>query len=269
MSAMRNSSRQLTGRVAMVTGGAGGICSMLAKGLASAGACVWLADMDAALGKKAESELRQMGAEANFRKVDVSDGAAVENLVDEICKSSGRIDILLNGAGTAARKSVFELTLAEWNRVLAVNLTGTFLCSQAAARRMVGAGYGRIISVTAINATSRPSPRNSPYAVSKAGINVFTQSLAAELLKLKVDVTINAISPATVDTPFYRKDRSMEQIQKTLASGSVAQPDDLLGLLLFLASPESAAISGQIIGHKNYMFSETVVNPERPDFPPP
>ena len=128
-----------------------------------------------------------------------------------------------------------------------VNLKGMFLCAQAVARGMIGRGYGRIINVTSGHANGNAT--NSAYSAAKGGLESFTKTFAAELRTLNVDVTINAIEPGGTDTPMWRRGKSAEYIHQALAAGRIHQPDFMGDVVLFLASPASRAVNGEIVSH--------------------
>src|SRR5262249_46778926 len=235
----------LEGRVAMVTGGASGISRAMARALGTAGAHVWIADVNCEGAAQAVSELRAAGIQADAHDLDVTSRFSVETAVDEITRRGGRLDVLFNGAGVVTRRRVLDIAEEDWDRLLAINLKGTFLCSQAAARVMVEQGYGRIVNIA--SGLAQGGAGNADYAASKAGVIAFTRSFARGLRELKVDVTINAIAPGATDTPLWRKGKTPEQIERLLASGTIHQPGDMASAVVFLASEESWPISGHVL----------------------
>ncbi len=235
----------LEGQVAMVTGGASGISRAMATALGKAGARIWIADIDGNRTSQAVDELRGNGIHTDGLRLDVTDRRSVEDAVNKITEQGGKIDILFNGAGIVNRQPVMEMSEEAWDRVLTINLKGTFLSTQAVARTMIKRGYGRIINVA--SGQVEGGARNSNYAASKGGVVSFTKSFAAELRELKVDVTVNAIAPGATDTPLWRAGRSSEQIDRLLASGKIHKPGDMASVVVFLASPDSWPLNGRVL----------------------
>ena len=169
----------LEGKVALITGGAGGIASGLARGFAAAGAKLMLADRDDAVTKRVD-EFRNAGADAAALVFDVTDVAAVERALDDTVNRFGRIDIVVNNAAIIVRKPFLELSQADWRSVIDIDLTACFTVAQGAARRMVAQGSGRIINMSSImNHVSRPNL--VPYVTAKGGIAAFTRAMATDL----------------------------------------------------------------------------------------
>jgi len=237
---------ELSGKVAIVTGAGQGIGRALARGLASAGAAVVTAD---AIADNAAATARQIeadGGEALGLGVDVSKPLQVQAMVDAAVAELHRVDILINNAGIFPRATVLELDEATWDAVLDVNLKGTWLCTQAAARVMVEQGEGgRIISVSSRSAF-QPAVNGAHYAASKAGIIAFTRNAAMELAPYRV--TVNALAPGLTDTAQPRYGMTEEEIAASgekIPLGRIAQPEDMLPTVLFLCGPGGAYITGQ------------------------
>lgn len=235
----------LTGQVALVTGGATGIGRAMAEALGQAGAKVWLGSRDGVAIDGAVRELRGAGIAADGTQLDVTDRAQVETLVARIVKADGRIDILINSAGVMIKHPVLEMPEEIWDQMIAVNLKGTFLCTQAVARGMIARGYGRIIHFSSGHVKGNAT--NSAYSASKGGVEAFTRSFAAELKQLKVDVTINAVEPGGTDTPMWRRGKSAAYIKQSLEAGRIRPAGYMASTIVYLASRESAAINGQVI----------------------
>lgn len=235
----------LEGRIALITGAASGISRAIASAMGKAGARLWIGDVDAEGGERAAGELRAEGRQADFVRLDVTDGNSVAQAVDRVVQQDGRLDVLFNGAGIIDREPVLELSADLWDRILRVNLRGTFLCAQAAAKVMVRRGHGRIVNVA--SGLAEGSPRSSAYASSKAGVIALTRSMASALRELKVDVTVNAIAPGPTDTPMWRRGKTPAQIEQVLSSGRVARPADMASVVVFLASPESWPLNGRML----------------------
>jgi 3-oxoacyl-[acyl-carrier protein] reductase len=247
---MTQSSKSLAGHVALITGGATGIGRAMAEALGKAGAKVWIASRDEAAINSSVDELRNVGVAASGTRLDVANRALVEDLVNHIVTKDGKIDILFNGAGVMIKHPVLEMPEDVWDMVVNVNLKGMFLCAQAVARGMIARGYGRIINVSSGHANGNAT--NSAYAASKAGLESFTKTFAAELKQLKVDVTINAIEPGGTDTQMWRRGKSGEYINQAMASGRIHRPDYMRDVVLFLASPASGAVNGEIVLHSRH-----------------
>ncbi|MFN8633794.1 MAG: SDR family NAD(P)-dependent oxidoreductase [Chloroflexota bacterium] len=239
-------SGELAGKVAVVTGAGQGIGKALALGLAGAGAAVVATDV---LGENAAATAQQIvanGGRALGMRVDVSKRAQVQAMIDGALAELNRVDILVNNAGVFPRGMVLELEDETWDAVMDVNLRGTFLCSQAAARVMVEQGEGgRIISFASV-AAFRPAVNGAHYAASKAGIVAFTRNMALELAPYRI--TCNAIAPGLTDTAQPRYGMTEEEIAEAgpqVPLGRIAQPEDMLPTILFLCGPGGAYITGQ------------------------
>src|ERR1700719_856681 len=236
-------------RVAFITGGNGGIGLGMAKGFASAGAAVVIAGRNKAKAQSALSELRSLGAQAEFVELDVLNEASCQQAIEHAVERFGRLDILVNNAGTTVRAQPQDLTAQEWHLVMNINLTGAFLCSQAAYPHMVRAGAGKIINIGSMMSVFASSYA-TPYASSKGGIVQMAKAMAEAWAKDNIQV--NTILPGWVDTDLTRKAR--EEVQglheKVLArtpAGRWGSPDDFAGLAVFLATPASNFITGAAI----------------------
>jgi 2-deoxy-D-gluconate 3-dehydrogenase len=239
----------LSGRVAFVTGGNGGIGLGMAKGLAQAGADVAIAGRDAKKAQSALAELRALGRRAEFVAFDALDENSCRRAVDRAASEFGRLDILVNNAGTTARKAPQDLTSEEWHQVMNVNLTGAFVCSQAAYPHMLRAGGGKIINIGSMMSIFASSYA-APYAASKGGIVQMARALAVAWAKDNIQV--NCILPGWVDTALTRSAR--EQVpglnERVLARTPIQRwgsPADFAGIAVFLASAASDWITGTAI----------------------
>jgi len=239
----------LTGRVAIVTGGNGGIGLGMARGLAGAGARIVIAARNAPKSDAAVRELSARGAEAHAVTTDVSDEAAVARLVETTLQRCGRLDVLVNNAGTNIRKPAHELSLAEWHHVLDTNLTSAFLCSRAAYPAFKAAGGGKIINIGSMmslfGAAFAPA-----YGASKGGIVQLTKSLAAAWARDNIQV--NAVLPGWIDTDLTRQARSQvpglnENVLRRTPAGRWGGLDDMAGVAVFLAAPASDFVTGAAI----------------------
>src|SRR5499427_1144707 len=187
----------LSGRVAVITGGNGGIGLGMAKGMAGAGATIVVAGRDAAKNAAAVKELQGSGGKASAIPVDVLQEASCRNLIDATMKAHGRLDILVNNAGMSIRKQPEQYTLAEWHTVMDSNLTSALLCSQAAYAEMKPRGAGKIINIGSMMSIFGAAYA-TPYAASKGGIVQLSKSMSAAWAKDNIQV--NAILPGWIDT---------------------------------------------------------------------
>jgi 2-deoxy-D-gluconate 3-dehydrogenase len=236
----------LKGRVAIVTGGNGGIGLGIARGLAQAGASIAVAGRDAAKSAAAVKELEALGAKAVAIEVDVRDEASCRALVARAADRLGRIDILVNNAGTNVRKLPEEYTLAEWREVLDTNLTSAFVCSQVAYPAMTKAGGGKIINIGSMLSIFGGA-KLAPYGASKGGVVQLTRSLASAWAKDNIQV--NAILPGFINTELTKRGREQipglhEHVLAGTPAGRWGEPSDLAGTAIFLASPASDYVTG-------------------------
>jgi len=240
---------ELTGRVAIVTGGNGGIGLGVARGLARAGARIVIAARDQEKSNAALRTLGAFGSEALALSVDISSEKSVEKLVSRTVEQCGRLDILVNNAGINIRKPVHELDLREWQLVIDTNLGGTFLCSRSAYPHMKLLGAGKIINIGSMlsifGASFAPA-----YSASKGGIVQLTKSLAATWAKENIQV--NAVLPGWIDTDLTRRARQEipglhERVLARTPAGRWGNVDDLAGIAVFLSSSASDFITGAVI----------------------
>lgn len=232
-------------RSIIVTGGAGGIGSAICRGLVADGLRVVIADFVGEAARSLAQELRR-GGEAVAVQVDVGDKASVERMVEQSLRSYSQIDFLLNGAGVMSRLPVQQMPEEEWDRVLRINLKGTFLCSQAVARHMVQRKEGRIVNIASGRGVAGQA-RAAHYAASKAGVIAFTKSLALELAPH--NVTVNAIAPGATDTAMSRSGMTEEDWKKREAvpplMGGLTHKEEIVGLIRYLLSEPAKYLTGQ------------------------
>jgi NAD(P)-dependent dehydrogenase (short-subunit alcohol dehydrogenase family) len=234
---------QLTDRVAIVTGAGRGIGLAIARRLATLGATAVIADY-AAYGEEAAVALANSGLRAGFVQVDVSRQPDVEAMVQQVCERYGGVDILVNNAGIRPTRPVLEMSAADWERVLAVNLSGTFYCCRAVAPHMVERRWGRIVSISSLAAQQGSTGGHSHYAASKAGIVGFSRSLARELAPS--GITVNVVSPGWIDTEGWegQLDGHRDEYAARVPLGRLGTPEDVAHAVAFLASDEAAYITG-------------------------
>ena len=244
---------QLENKVAIVTGAGSGIGRAIALGLAREGAAVAVSDIDSARAALVAGEIEAAGGRAIGVACDVSLTAAVDAMVELVVEELGGLDILANNAGRAARGFVSEMTDAEWDAVIAVNLRGTFLCSRAALGQMIPQRSGSIVN-TASGLGVRGSPGGAVYGASKAAIINFTKSLAVEVARYGINV--NAFTPGRTDTAFWRANRSLQEIETELTSGRVGQPEDLVPTVVFLCSEAGKLLTGITIDREIFVAKE-------------
>ena len=240
---------RLEGKVAVVTGAAQGIGRAYALALAGEGASVATVDVQSDGAEKAADEIRSSGGSAVAVTADVGDQASTEQMAEAVTQAFGGIDILVNNAAVYAGLKLgdpFAVDVAEWDRVMAVNVRGPWLCSRAVAPSMRSRGGGRIVNQSSVAAWGGPSLLH--YAVSKAGVIGLTRSLAKFLGPDKI--TVNAIAPGFMETdstlsiiPANR----LEQLIEMQPVRRMGTPDDLTGALVFLCSDEAAFITGQVL----------------------
>jgi NAD(P)-dependent dehydrogenase (short-subunit alcohol dehydrogenase family) len=239
---------RLDGQVAVVVGGAGGLGAAIARGLAEAGAAVAVADTNAGQAKAIADELAAAGLRALAVAVDASDGESVERMAGEVETRLGPIEILVNSAGITHRSPAVDFPEAQWHRVIAVNLTGVFLTSQAVGRRMVSRRRGRIINIASI-AGQIGLPGTIAYSASKGGVVQLTRALAVEWAPH--NVRVNAIAPSWFSTNIgdliHREPDYAERAMRRVPVGRMGKPDELVGAALYLASDASRMVTGHIL----------------------
>ncbi|MDB5942147.1 MAG: 3-oxoacyl-ACP reductase [Ramlibacter sp.] len=240
---------QLTGKIALVTGGNGGIGFAMARGLAAAGANVIIAGRDAAKSAAAVQALTADGWKADAVEADVTDEAAVKRLFDTVSQRHGPLRILVNNAGTSIRKAPQDLSLEEWHTVMDTNLTSAFLCSRAAHGPMREAGGGKVINIGSMLSIFG-APYASAYGASKGGVVQFTRSLATAWAQDNIQV--NAVLPGWIDTQLTRKAREQvaglnERVLARTPAGRWGLPADLSGIAVFLAGSASDFVTGTAI----------------------
>jgi len=239
----------LSGRVALVTGGNGGIGLGMARGLAQAGAAVAVAGRDEDKNASAVHELKKIGVTAIAIPANVADETSCRSMVHEAAERLGRLDILVNNAGTNVRKAPQDYTLEEWKLVLDTNLTSAFIASQAAYAHMKRAGGGKIVNVGSMMSLFGAS-FVAPYGASKGGLVQLTKALATAWARDNIQV--NAVLPGWIDTALTKQARKdvpglHERVLARTPAGRWGEPGDLGGIAVFLASSASDFITGAAI----------------------
>jgi NAD(P)-dependent dehydrogenase (short-subunit alcohol dehydrogenase family) len=235
----------LEGKVAVVTGAASGIGLAIARELAAHGGAVAVADIAGEAAEEAAASIVDDGGKAVGVQADVTSRHAVEALFGKAETELGPVDILVNNAGISIDRGVRRITDEDWQRTIAVNQTGVFLCSQAAASSMIPRRTGRIINI-ASRAWLGWFGQLS-YASSKGGVVSATRALAIELAKY--GITVNCLAPGLIDTPLLRAEppEVMERLLKAQPMGTLGSPADVAHATRFLASPAARAITGQVL----------------------
>ena len=250
-------SERTTNRVAVVTGGASGIGLGVARRFAADGHLVAVLDRNASAAETAADELRSQGATAVAVEVDVADRAAVDGAFDRVRAELGRVAILVTSAGIESFDPLLEIDAETWDRILAVNLTGTFTCVKAAVPDMQSAGWGRIVTIASSSAQSG-APNMAHYAASKGGVIGLTKAVAVELARS--GITVNTIPPSLVDTPMARQAEvagdfpGVDVVGPMVPLGRAGTPDDIAAACAFLCSDDGSYITGQIIGVNGGMY---------------
>ena len=249
---------RLSGKSAIVTGGARGIGRAIAEAFAAQGAALCILDMDGKAATEVAENLQKTGVEAFGREADVTNPEAVELAVDAASQRFGAIDILVNNAGIFQAAAFLDYRLEDWRRMMEVNVTGSFLCAQAVLRRMVPAGSGKIVNMASIAGKSGAA-YTSAYNASKHAVIGLTRCLAMEMAEHGINV--NAICPGLVDTELFdgllkvvgaeRGFADTEALRKAMLKSvpirRMIQPSEVADLAIFLASAESDGMTGQAI----------------------
>ncbi len=243
----------LQGRIALVTGAAQGIGRAIATELAAAGATLVLADVNEAKVNEAATELAATGATAAAFVVNVSDEASIDAGAKAILDKFGKVEILVNNAGITRDNLMLRMKRAEWDSVIAINLTGAFLLTQALLSPMLKNRWGRIVNIASVVGRAGQAGQVN-YAASKAGIIGLTRSLAREVASR--NITVNAVAPGYIETPMTAvlSEEVTKAMLATVPLGRRGTPQDVANAVKFLASDAASYITGHVLDVNGGMF---------------
>ncbi len=239
---------QLKNKSTIVTGGASGVGRAIAQRYAREGAKVVVADINEQGIDETVQNIRSHGGEATSAVLDVSNPDDVNAMIDSASGRHGGLDVIVNSAAIARVQRFLDITIENWNELLAINLTGVFLCAQAAARSMKEqGGGGRIINISSVNGQRAITGRGA-YSVAKGGLEMLTRIMAAELGEFSI--TVNSIAPAPVDTPMIKKmhtESTRAEWHRVLPVKRYARPEEVAHAAVFLAADDSSYITGHTL----------------------
>jgi 3-oxoacyl-[acyl-carrier protein] reductase len=241
------------GQVAIITGGTRGIGAAIAEALARKGVHVVIASRNALEASEKAKTLSALGIKATGVKLDVSKSDEVAIVFEEIRKEYQRIDILINNAGITKDGLLLRMKEEAWDTVIDINLKGLFLCTREVLKDMVSQKYGRIVSLTSV-AAFMGNPGQANYAASKAGIVGFTKTVAKEYANR--GITVNAVAPGFIETAMtdVLKENIKDEMKRLIPMGKFGSVEDIARAVVFLASPESEYITGQVIHVNGGMY---------------
>jgi len=239
-------SLSLEGKVALITGGARGIGKEIALLFAKEGSDVALCDIDLKEAEQTAKEIQALGRECLAFKADVTDQKDVQNMVDKILDKFKKVDILINNAGITRDNLLVRMQEEDWDRVIAVNLKGTFICTKLVSKVMMKQRFGKIVNLASIIGIMG-NPGQANYAASKAGIIGLTKSVAKELASR--GISCNAIAPGFIKTEMTSRlaEDTKKKMLQAIPIGRFGEPKDVAELALFLSSARSSYITGQVI----------------------
>lgn len=235
----------------MVTGGGSGVGESIAMQLGRDGHRVAVLDIDGDAASRVTAAINAEGAQAVGLAADVSDSGSVQTAFDTVRAGLGPVEILVTSAAIAGFTRFDQIALVEWNRYLAVNLTGTFLCMQAALADMAAGGWGRIVTISSA-AGQQGASRQGHYSASKGGVIALTKSVARDYAAM--GITVNSVPPFVIDTPMLREQQRAERLPpaeilaQAIPAGRLGTGGDVAALCGFLCSDAAGYITGQVIG---------------------
>jgi len=236
-------------RVALVTGAGSGIGQAISLRLGRSGVAVAALDINQAGAQQTRDAIAAAGGTSVAATADVADPAAVRQAVDRVHAALGPVHILANVAGIGAFVPLLEIRQTDWDRMIAVHLTGTFNCTRAIVPDMLAAGWGRIVNIGSVAGLNGGGPGLSHYAAAKGGIIAFTKAVALEYGPS--GITVNCIAPGLIDTPMVRGSMVSDQIRKLAIEGApvrrIGAPDDIAAACAFLVSEEASFFTGQVM----------------------
>jgi len=238
---------KLKDRVAIITGGARGIGKAIGSAFVREGAKVCLVDVDKGMLETAKNEIRKSREEILAFPCDITKSTDVRAVMNQIQKTLGRIDILVNNAGIIRRGTIETVTEEDWDRVIEVNLKGTFNCCKAVAGIMKQQGYGKMVNVSSIAGKMGDITSAPGYGPSKAGVDALTKTLARQLAQYGINV--NAVSPHAIETEMSAQwsEERRKEIIASIPLGRLGKPEDVAEAVLFLVSDGASFITGEIL----------------------
>jgi NAD(P)-dependent dehydrogenase (short-subunit alcohol dehydrogenase family) len=241
---------RLDDQVAVITGGARGIGRATAELFAAAGANAVIVDRDGDEAGRAAAAIRAAGGKVEAHPLDVTDDAAVEDLFGRIAQQAGHLDILVNNAGASMRKPTLELSMEDWDKVVAINMTAVFLCTKVAVRHMLAAGRGgAIVNVASVMGLSGGSYPNIAYKATKGAVVNMTRAFGVEWAK--AGIRVNAVAPTWVRTgfiaPILEDPERLAHVESITPMGRLAEPEEVAAAILFLASPAASMVTGHTL----------------------
>jgi 3-oxoacyl-[acyl-carrier protein] reductase len=253
---------KLSGEVVLVTGAGQGIGESVALKLAKEGAIVVVNDLELCRARKVSQKIRALGGESTAIRADVSNRKQIKDLVRKIVGQYKRIDILVNNAGISPKKEggkppFYNMSEAEWNRVMDVNLKSVFLCSQLVAKFMIERKTGQIVNISSIaGKTGNSGPSGAHYCASKAGVISLTKSMAHELCQY--GIRVNSVAPGAIDTPLHQatSPRLRKRIVEQIPLGRFGLPEEVAEAVLFLVSPQASYITGEVLDVNGGLFMD-------------